>query len=400
MVRIAIILAAFVILVAGAVWLFLASEQAAAVTGKTTFSIVGLGILYVLSQMVFPEATKLFVAWLLRKLKVLPHVLKQRVISSEIEANLVKAVKEYGAEGGGMLPYKPKVVWVSSEMNPTSFRLGNKIIIKYDYSDDPHRNIVEAALLYCRTGLIPEARKYLWASLRRALDLVFVKAILERNHLDDGLLYFVQDVLERELHKSPNVEEDYNRLHILHDRGVFTRILLPELRDYAGKVQHADTGRQHEAWIKNFIDFLEAATREYPPGTKKWMLDHIRKRFRVSVIIVGVPRKLAYQGQKPYLKAIATCATNGARVVLIIGTSGAIPDIVQRALKLGIADSKDCQSYHAMWRGEVTQMWCARLQISEQTGACAINRIADIKDWPEVDATLEVDEGRPLVAGD
>ena len=400
MVRMALVAAAFVIVMAGAVWIFLASQQAAAVAGKTIIPVFTALILYVLSQVVFPEATKLFLAWLLRKLKRLPRVLKQWVIASEIDGNLTRAVKEYGAEGSGMLPYKPKLVWVSAgEVKPTSFRRGRKIIIMLDYSDDPHRNIVEAALLYCRTGLIPETRRYLWSSLRRSLDLVFVKAVLERNGLDDGLLYFMQDVLERELEKTPNVGQDYNTLHGLHERGVFTRILLPELRDYAGRVERADTRAQHEAWIKNFIDFLESATQQRPHGSKR-VLDHIRKRFRVSVVIVGEPQKLAYHGQKLYLKAIAMCAMQGARVVFVLGDSRTIPSIAKNALELGIADAKDCQSYHRTLRDQVRQIWCVRLDISEQTAASAADRIAEMKDWPELDAAPETGQGRPArVAG-
>jgi len=231
----------------------------------------------------------------------------------------------------------------------------------------------------------------LWNELRHALDLNFVQAVLERNDLREGLLYFKQDVLEHELETRPDVQRDYSTLRDLHEHGHFTRILLPELRDYAGRVHTADTRTQHQQWIANFIDFVVEATREHPSGTKR-VLDHIRKRFRVSIIIVGEPWKLAFEGQRPYLKRIAKCATLGARTVFLIGTSEAIPDIAKSARNLEIVDSSECESHHVTIRERIQQVWCARLEISEQTATSALSRVPAIEEWPDFEVEVESDE--------
>ena len=140
-----------------------------------------------LIQMIFPEATKLFIAWLLRKIGNLPLNQKRRVIRNEVEANLKKALSGFDCGGIRVTPYPPKIEW-TSEFNVSSdscFRDG-RIIVRLDYSDNPHRNVVDAALLYCKSGLIPETRHYLWDNLAHALDLVFIQDEMEQENLRDS----------------------------------------------------------------------------------------------------------------------------------------------------------------------------------------------------------------------
>jgi hypothetical protein len=396
-VRKAAVVAVIVILVAfAALWLLLPQIQSGGVQAAVGKVGIPVGVVIVLWQLVkslFPEGAKLFVAFVLRKIGHLPIELKRTVVRNEVEGNINKAVKEFGCEGSRLLPHPASVVWVSpGELSPDSFFRDGRIIIKLDYSDNPHRNIVEAGMLYCRAGLVPETRCYLSDQFRRGLDLVFVQAVLERNDLREGLLYFAQEVAQRELAENPDVKKHYDSFYELHEHGYFTRILLPELRDYAGRVHIADTRRQHHGWIDSFVDFLVEMAKEHPPGSE-WALDHIKKRFRVSVIIIGNPRKLAFQGQRPYLKRIAMCAQEGARTIFLIGTSSAIPGIAKNAVSLTIADSSTCDSYYITWRESVQQVWCARLEISEETAILALDRVPDMEAWPDFEATVGPDEG-------
>ena len=397
MVRKAAILAVIVILVAfAALWLLLPqiqSGEAQTAVGKIGIPAVVVIALWQLVKSLFPEGAKLFIASVLRKIGHLPVELKRTVVRNEVEGNINRAVKEFGCEGSRLLPHPASVVWVSpGEISPDSFFRDGRIIIKLDYSENPHRNIVEGGMLYCKAGLVPETRCYLSDQFRRGLDLIFVQAVLERNDLREGLLYFVQEVAHRELAENPDVKKHYDRFYELHEHGYFTRILLPELRDYAGRVHIADTRKQHHGWIENFVDFLVEMAKEHPPGSE-WALDHIKRRFRVSVIIIGNPRKLAFQGQRPYLKRIARCAQEGARTIFLIGTSSAIPGIAKNAVSFTITDSSTCDSYYRTWRESVQRVWCARLEISEETAVLALDRFPDMEAWPDFEVTVGPDEG-------
>lgn len=381
--RKAAIVAAIVILVAiAAIWLLLPQIQSTGLltaVGKGAIPTLVLIVLWELVKSLFPEGAQLFVAFLLRKIRHLPLELKRTAVRNEVEGNLNRAVKQFGREGTRLLPHQASVAWVSpGEVSPDSFFRDGRIIIKLDYSENPHRNIVEGAILYCKAGLVPETRPYLQDEFRHALDLVFVKAVLERNDLREGLLYFEQELAQRELTENLDVKNYYDYFYELHEHGYFTRILLPELRDYAGRVHIGDTQRQHHAWIASFLDFLMEMTKQHP-ARSEWVLDHIKKRFRVSVIIIGIHQKLALQGQMPYLVRIAKCAEQGARTIFLIGTSNAIPDIAENAVIHKIVDSKTCETYHMAWRESVRQVWCARLEISDQTATGALDRVREME---------------------
>ena len=399
MARKAAIVAVIVILVAiAALWLLLPQIQSGgvqAVVGKVGIPVGVVIALWRLLKSLFPEGMKLFVASVLRKIGYLPVELKRTVVRNEVEGNINRAVKEFGCEGSRLLPHPASVEWVlPGELSPDSFFRDGRIIIKLDYSENPHRNIVEGGMLYCKTGLVPETRCYLSDQFRRGLDLVFVQAVLERNDLREGLLYFVQEVAQRELTVNPDVKKHYDHFYELHECGYFTRILLPELRDYAGRVHIADTRRQHHGWIENFVDFLMEMTKEPPLGEKLAIeLDHIKKRFRVSVIIIGKTQRLAIEGQRPYIKRIAKCAQEGARTIFLIGPSNAIPDIAKNAVNLKIADSRTCDNYYVTWRESVQRAWCARLEISEETAVLASDRVPDMEAWPDFEAPVGPDEG-------
>ena len=399
MARKAVLVTVGIILVAGAaVWLLLPQVYAGGahiIVGRVTVPVVALAVLWKVITSVFPDGAKLLVARVLRRAGYLPLELKRIVVGNEVEGNLNRAVKEFGCEGSRLLPHPASVQWVSpGEISADSFFRDGRVIIKLDYSENPHRNIVESSLLYCRTGLVPETRRYLWDEFRRALDLVFVRAVLERNDLREGSLYFTQEVVGRELKGNPGVQQDYDTLGELHEHGFLTRLLLPELRDYAGRVHNADTEMEHRSWISDFVGFLVEITREHPSGTRS-ALDHIGKRFRVSVIIVGIVERLKFEGQRPYLKRIAKCASLGARTVFLVGFSDAIPWIAGKARELGIVDSAECQSYYGSRRGSVKRMWCAQLRISEETAAYALARVPGMEDWPEFEAAFESEEARP-----
>jgi hypothetical protein len=395
MARKAAIVAVIVILVAfAALWLLLPQIQSGGIQATVGKVGIPIGIVVALWQLVkslFPEGTKLFVASILRKIGYLPVELKRTVVRNEVEGNINRAVKEFGCEGSRLLPHPASVEWVSTgEISPDSFFRDGRVIIKLDYSENPHRNIVEGGILYCKAGLVPETRRYLSDPFRRGLDLVFVQAVLERNDLREGLLYFAQEVAQRKLDENPDVKKHYDRFYELHEHGYFTRILLPELRDYAGRVHIADTKKQHHGWIENFVDFLMEIAKERPRESRG-VLDHIGKRFRVSVIIIGIAKRLAIEGQRPYIKRTAKCAQQGARTVFLIGPSNSILDIAKNAVRLTIADSSTCDSYHVTWHGSVRRAWCARLEISEQTAALALDRVEGIEYWPDLEAIAETD---------
>ena len=70
----------------------------------------------------------------------------------------------------------------------------------------------------------------------RAIDLVFVDEVLERRQAAGSRTYLIHHVLPREIERMPETSEYVSKLGLISQYGLFTRILLSELRDYTGYV--------------------------------------------------------------------------------------------------------------------------------------------------------------------
>ena len=339
-------------------------------------------------EWLLPDFVKRCFAWVLRKLPCLPRALQRRAMKNEVEGNLNAVLQDFRTEGQGIAPYPARLVWTSGEsLSADSFFRQGRVTIILDYSENPDRNIAEAGLLYCREGLIPETRQYVEPPLLRAIDLTFVDALLERRNLTAGRFYFINEIVPREYEKSPSVRPHFERLDALEEKGYFSRILLPELRDYPGRVAVRMAHRSHQDQINDFVHFLAQNATYWDQGGLV-ALDHVRELIRVGVIIVGTESKLRVEGLRPYVKRIATCGDMGARDVYLVGTelgARAIPQIVEEAVRRGLAPQLKIQSYNALRRGKVQKWRVARLEIPEGTSRKFLDEFPEMRDWPDLE---------------
>ena len=95
-----------------------------------------------------PDPLKRLTAAALRKLPALPN-------------NLNAALKEFNREGAGFIDHEIRIEWLTPNSDAReSFFRSNKAFLKLGFSENNDRNLVEAALAFCRDGLIPSARQY------------------------------------------------------------------------------------------------------------------------------------------------------------------------------------------------------------------------------------------------
>ena len=227
---------------------------------------------------------------------------------------------------------------IKQQLRPYQVDIGQavlgRIIIKLDYEDNPHRNLVETGLLYCREGLLRNVREHMPRPMRRALDLTFIHTVLDRQGLTSGKLYLIEDVLQREFEKSPETENYYNLLDRLEAHAFFGRVVVPELRDYRG-VSASQSKQAHRKEFDDFLTFADAVVRAREGGSKA-SLDHVKPFIRTGIIRIGIDWRLRFEGMRPYIRRIALCGDLGARTVYLIGDrfgAAAVPQNCERSGK-------------------------------------------------------------------
>ena len=281
--------------------------------------VAGLYLLARGSWEALPDPLKRFSAAVLRKLPALPNAWKRTAVKNELEGTLNAALREFNREGAGFIDHEIKIEWLTpdDDVRESFFRSG-KAFLKLSFSENNNRNLVEAALAFCTEGLMPTTRQYIPNDLMRAIDLVFVDEVLERRQSHSSRAYLTQEIIPREIEQSPQVDRYIETLSLVGQQGLFTRIFLPELRDYPGYVPARLALHGHHYDIRGFLEFLDNTVKSRETRTKTGLV-HIGAIVRVAIVLVGIPDKLRFEGTRPYVRRTAINNKEGARTVYLLG---------------------------------------------------------------------------------
>ena len=132
--------------------------------------------------------------------------------------------------------------------------------------------------------------------------------------------YLTQEVIPREVDRMPEADDYIDTLGLISQHGLFTRVFLPELRDYPGYVPARIAIDRHHLYIERFMRFLERTVQSREAGTKTRLL-HVGAVTRAAIVLVGIPHKLRFEGTRPYVRAAAIHNERGARTVYLLGYS-------------------------------------------------------------------------------
>ncbi|MHB8085281.1 MAG: hypothetical protein ACYDHZ_05615 [Dehalococcoidia bacterium] len=335
-----------------------------------------------------PDPLKALVAIGLRKLPNLPIYFKRRTVQLELESEINSALREFGKEGLRFVEHEINITWLVPGENARKlfFRSG-KAYLKLDFSEDKECTLVDAVLIYCNDCLLPELRQYVHRPLMRAIDLIFVDELLDRRNATRGRTYFIQEIIPREVSDLPEINRYLDTFELLSQHGLFIRILLPELRDYPGRIHRLATRRSNAEQIEAFIDFLKITAEDRTNIVKRVWL-HVGESIRTAIILVGIPNKLQFEGTKPYIRRIAIDSAKGARTVYLLGYNlGVIyvPKIAEEARLRGIVDKYELNEYEALIGGDLKRQTLARLIIPTDAGRRFLNEFPNTTEWPDLE---------------
>ena len=340
---------------------------------------------------VAPNPAKGFVARLIRLAPDVPAYLKRTAIKNELESSVNRAFEQFASEGFT----RDQIVlsWVKpGEMGRAAFFQGGKAFLKLDYSESPHINLVEAAMLFCRRGgLLPETRQYIPHPLMRAIDLQFIDEILQRQRAAESRGHFIQEVQYPELQNSPETAKFVGQIQAVRQYGLFTRVLLPELRDYALLAHDEWTQHRHKEEIESFMNFLEATVRSREKGTKTALL-HVGQAIRTAIVLVGIPSRLQFEGTRPYVRRTAIHEQAGAQTVYLLGYNHGIHYvelIARETIARGVGASYTIDVYDASAGGQVVRHRIARLVMEPGAGTRFIAEHPSTDEWPDIEDDVE-----------
>ena len=241
-------------------------------------------------------------------------------ISKDIQYKLNSYRKKVNKECEGLIPFKTEIKFI----NPSSLRSeivrhkDNKLILIMKNRKNQDENFVKAALISTEKSLIPNARRYIDKTLIKSIDLQFVKNLILSNK-KILLNYFIDRCLSPELRKNQELENYLRILEKLSKRGVFTRILLQELKDYGMNFYPEILNEKHFKEPRNFFKVLEEL------AYKKHQIDinpnYLGNFIKVSIVLIGRPEVIFKPGGidiGPYINWILKCEETGIKTIYLL----------------------------------------------------------------------------------
>lgn len=241
-------------------------------------------------------------------------------ISKDIQYKLNSYRKTVNKECEGLIPYKTEIKFV----NPNTIRSevvkhrDNKIIIIMKNRKNQDENFIKAALLSTEKTLIPNARRYIDNVLMRSVDLQFVKNLILSNKRI-LMNYFIDNCLGPETRESEELEKNIRVLQKLSDKGLFTRILLQELKDFGTSI-YPELAK--EAQLKEskefFVMLKELANKEHQVDINP---NYIGNYIRASIVLIGRP-EVVFKPEGvdvgPYINWIFYCEEKGIKTIYLL----------------------------------------------------------------------------------
>jgi len=242
------------------------------------------------------------------------HDHEKKYISHDIRGQLNSARRKlhFGYEP---LPKAIDIEW-ADDVNANTFDIKeNQFVVRLDNSKHQAQNIaLLAGAVVSRTTLVG-LRHILEEPLQTAIDITLTRKLLHelnKGHVLDWFLSndYKQFIAKSEIHKMRG-----KQVNELDEKGLFTRILLLELDDFAKKMRGKEPKPYMAGEIEGFISFLNSI------ATKKPRIDvsltYLKAFLRVGVVIVADTDKILGSIDN-YVKAVHYNLHNQSRSIYFL----------------------------------------------------------------------------------
>lgn len=245
-------------------------------------------------------------------------------ISKDIQYKINSFRKEINKECEDLIPYEIEIKFI----NPTMFRKEScehqedKVIIIMKDRKNQDENFVKAAMISTEKTLIPNSRNYINPTLMKSIDLQFIKNLILSSN-KTLLNYYIDNYLAPELKLNKKFKHIIRILEKLSDRGVFTRILLQELKDYGMLFYPKLSNKIHYKEPKYFFKILEElANKEHKIDINP---NYIGEYIKMSIVMIGRPERVfTISGEidiTPYINWIFSCEKKGIKSIYLLALS-------------------------------------------------------------------------------
>lgn len=274
---------------------------------------------------------------------------RRRSIRARIQGDVNTFSRSIDAEVKGLMPYNMRLEFVKEVDRAELLRGEPVVVVRMRDRKDDHSNLVHAMLAFCPVGLISQARPYLGKSVSLAIDLTLTRKLL--NSLQDysGLQYLYDDVVPMMKAESPDLDGFCSTFDYLDQRGLLTRVVLREFRDFGASVESHYPQQEHADEARGFIEYVHTVASR-SPGEDMVEPGYRGQYIATAFVLIGIEDRIASEGATPYLRHLRFLRSRGFKRALLAARGRSI-DMAQRvsylAEKASLAKRRASKEYFA-----------------------------------------------------
>ncbi len=227
---------------------------------------------------------------------------RRRAIKADIQSNINSFSRSMDKEVPNTMPYNMKLQFVSEIDRAELLRDKSLVLVRIRNRRHDDKNFVHAMLAFCPVGVLPASRRYLDNSLGDAIDFTVTRKFLNVIQYQSALNYLYKEVIEPETSEKPELDKLCTILDRLDEQGLFTKVVLRELRDFGAKVGSRYPTEAHKEETRQFVEYMDAIA-------KRATGEECDTQFQgncisMGFVFIGTSPKIQEAGATPYLRAV------------------------------------------------------------------------------------------------
>ena len=252
---------------------------------------------------------------------------RRRIIKGDIQSEVNSFSQSIEKEVPNTMPYNMKLQFVRDIDKTELLRDKSLVLVRIRDRRHDDKNFVHAMLAFCPVGVLPASRPYLDNLLADGIDFTVTRKFLNTIQYQGALNYLYKEVIEPETTENPDLDKLCTILDHLDEQGLFTKVVLRELRDFGAKVGSRYPTEAHKEETRQFVTYMNAIATRAPGEVCE--NDFQGNCISMGFVFIGTSPKIEAEGAVPYLRAIQWRKSMGLERIYIAARDWAV-DIAER----------------------------------------------------------------------
>lgn len=263
----------------------------------------GLLLLVFIFVVTNPEKAERVGGWFLGLFSWSSKGIRHRSIKLKLQGQVSSFARSIDTEVKGSMPYNMTLKFIKesdrAELDPNKKTV--IVCIKDRGSED--RNLTHAMIAFCPLGVVPQARPYLDIAMNDGISITATRKFLNYLKHYSALQYLYNEVVPACARETPGLDDFCRVFDVLDENGLFTRVVLQEIRDFGARIETRYPQESHAAEATKFVSYVyQVATR--PEGEEMLDVGYLGRYIATAFVLIGTGEAMLHRGPTLYLNHI------------------------------------------------------------------------------------------------